>query len=289
MTSDESLVALGESTAEAVAGVLGMLAPDGVSHGGVAIVPPEADPLQGIPLPAVVANVSYVDGVTGGNVFVISLAAARRLVAAMMGSEPSEDGELSELELSAVSEAMNQMIAAAAAATSKVLGEEVEIAAPQTRVVESPADAASLCEKTPHATTIGFSIFGEPCRLVQLVPNAFVVRIGRALGEQVGEILGDPVAGDGDGVFDGEVLRDVPVRVWAELGRSRLAVGRAVGLATGSVLELDRAVDDPVDLYVNGRHFGLGRLLLTEDGEWAVELEQVASGSPPLPPRKEGA
>lgn len=75
---------------------------------------------------------------------------------------------------------------------------------------------------------------------------------------------------------DGGMLHGVGLRVWAELGRARLPVGRAVGLAPGAVLELDRGVDDPVDLYVNGRRLALGRLLLTEDGEWAVRVESIS-------------
>ena len=75
----------------------------------------------------------------------------------------------------------------------------------------------------------------------------------------------------------GRLIRHVGLRVWAELGRARLPVGRAVGLAPGAVVELDRGVDEPLDLYVNGRRLALGRLLLTEDGEWAVRIESVSS------------
>ena len=64
------------------------------------------------------------------------------------------------------------------------------------------------------------------------------------------------------------------MRVWAELGRTNMPVGRAVNLATGAVVDLDRAPDDPVDLFVNGRRFATGRLLLVED-EWAVRIETV--------------
>jgi flagellar motor switch protein FliN/FliY len=49
----------------------------------------------------VATSVSYIDGVTGGNVFVMTLDGARRLAAAMMGMEQPEDPdapELSELE-----------------------------------------------------------------------------------------------------------------------------------------------------------------------------------------------
>jgi flagellar motor switch protein FliN/FliY len=264
--------------------VLASLAPDGVERGAVTVSP---EPLAGIETPAVATSVSFVDGVTGGNVFVMTVAACRRL-AAKMGAEPSEDGdELSELELSAVSEAMNQMIAAAAGATSKVIGEEVEISTPATHVLTSLADADGLYPKTPHAVIVGFRIFGESCRLVQLLPNAFVVRIGRALGEQSGEVFGEH-RGEA-AAFGGDMLRDVALRVWAELGRARLPIGRAVGLAPGSVVELDRAADDPVDLYVNGRRFASGRLMLAEDGEWAVRIEEIATADSTSTKAKEGA
>jgi flagellar motor switch protein FliN/FliY len=60
-----------------------------------------------------------------------------------------------------------------------------------------------------------------------------------------------------------------------------MPVGRAVSLGTGAVVDLDRAPDDPVDLYVNGRRFATGRLLLVED-EWAVRIESVLpAGSVP--------
>ena len=40
-------------------------------------------------MPAVCAEVSYVDGVTGGNVFLLPVEGARRLAATMMGEEGS--------------------------------------------------------------------------------------------------------------------------------------------------------------------------------------------------------
>jgi flagellar motor switch protein FliN/FliY len=76
---------------------------------------------------------------------------------------------------------------------------------------------------------------------------------------------------------NGGLIRGVGLRVWAELGRARLPVGRAVGLAPGAVVELDRGVDEPLDLYVNGRRLAVGRLLLTDDGEWAVRIESVSA------------
>src|ERR687889_743844 len=143
MNVDDALIRLGESTSEAVAGIMQMFAGDAAQPGPVAIVPPGSNPLQTLPTPAVTASVSYVDGVTGGNIFVMPLQGARALAAAMMGEEPPEDEatELTELELSAVGEAMNQMMAAAANATSAVLGTEVEIGVPESRRFATASEA----------------------------------------------------------------------------------------------------------------------------------------------------
>jgi flagellar motor switch protein FliN/FliY len=71
-------------------------------------------------------------------------------------------------------------------------------------------------------------------------------------------------------------LLDVDVRLWAELGRSKLALGSAVSLGTGAIVDLDKAPDEALDVFVNGRLFAKGRLLLV-DGEWAVRLEQIVA------------
>ncbi len=282
MTTEEALIKLAESTAEAIEQVLEIVSSAKIERSPVAIVPSGESPLRSIPVPAVAADVSYVHGVTGGNIFVMTRLGVRRLAAAMMGMdamEVNDSEELSELDLSAVGEAMNQMMAAAAGATSVVLGEEVEISPPETRFFANPSEAVDAYEMTPHVATVGFTLLGEPCRLVQLVPNSFVVRMKGAFDE----LAAQAAATDRDRPERGErvsadAVRTVPVRVWAELGRTRMPVGRAVGLATGAVVELDRAPDDPVDLFVNGRLFGTGRLLLVDD-EWAVRIESVLAGS----------
>jgi flagellar motor switch protein FliN len=281
MTTDDALVQLGQSTVEAVSGVLEMFAPGQITVGDVAVVAPDRHPLEGVPVPAVATMVSYVDGVTGGNLFVMTVAGARRLAAAMMGTEPDEAAgaeELSELELSAVAEAMNQMMASAAGATTAVLGNEVEISVPETRTFLTTDAAIDAYARTPHATRAAVSVCGEPCRFVQLVPNAFVVRMTRALDELGSELA----APDARGGFVADVSRDaspslagIPVRVWAELGRAQLPSAHVVGLPTGAVVELNRQADEPIDLYVNGRRFATGRLVVADGTDWAVRIEHV--------------
>jgi flagellar motor switch protein FliN len=278
MTTDEALVKLGQSTSEAICGVLEMFAPGQITPGEVAVVASGKHPLDGIPVPAVATMVSYIDGVTGGNLFVMTVEGARRLAAAMMGAEPDGEAgaELSELELSAVAEAMNQMMASAAGATSSVLGTEVEIGVPETRTFNSAEQAIAAYALTPHATRAAISVCGEPCRLVQLVPNAFVVRMSGALDELGAELA---PATDAAAVHGGDAgtpsLAGMTVRVAAELGRARMATAEIVGLPAGSVVELNRQADQPIDLYVNGRRFATGRLMVVDGSDWAVRIETI--------------
>jgi flagellar motor switch protein FliN/FliY len=63
-------------------------------------------------------------------------------------------------------------------------------------------------------------------------------------------------------------------------------VDRLAGVPAGTIIDLDRDADEPVDLYVNGRRFALGRLELA-DGQWAVRLERLLpQDSPELDPSK---
>jgi flagellar motor switch protein FliN/FliY len=283
--SDDSLLTLAESTADAVQRVLSSLAPEGIEPGAVSVVPSGVSPLQGIPAPSVAASVSYVDGVTGGNVFVITRLGARKLAAVMMGMEPpaeDDESELDEISLSAVGEAMNQSMAAAAGATGRVLGQEVEISVPETRFFATAAEAEGVYPDAPHATTASFRLLGEQCRIIQLIPNAFVVRMTRALTDRVAEEHIDDREHQ-DPLIPSEEIRALRVRVSAELGRARLPIGRAVGLAKGAVVELDKAADDPIDLYVNGRRFATARLMLIDESEWAVRIEQVLDPTAAIP------
>jgi flagellar motor switch protein FliN len=199
----------------------------------------------------------------------------------MMGEEPPEGeaDDLTELELSAVGEAMNQMMAAAANATSAVLGTAVEIAPPDTRVLRSLDHALDGHDDAAHITTGVFTVFGQPCRLIQLVPNAFVMRMTKALDELGAEYLGDQGPVDAvESLGLDESLREIQVRVWAELGRRRMPIGSLIGTPAGAVVELDREADEPVDLFVNGMRFASGRLVVSEGGEWAVEIETLVGG-----------
>jgi flagellar motor switch protein FliN len=286
VTQREALTQLGASTAEAVARVLEMFVPDGVERGEVTVIPETLDPFANLPVGGIAASVRYVDGVTGGNVFIMPHTCARTLATAMGAG--GDEGPLNELEMSAIGEASNQMLASAAAAISVVIGQEIEISPPDVRILDGKTDSVDVWGRAPFACSTSFTIAGEPCRLVQLVPSAFVVRMARAIDEltmeqsAIGDFPGAQASSreDSEGALPlDQTLNQINLRFWAELGRTQLPIGDALELPVGAVVDLDRTADSPVDLFVNGLCFGYGHLLVTEDGEWAIEVQSLSKPS----------
>ena len=269
ITPREALTRLGASTAEAVAQVLEMFVPGSVQRGEVTVLPEGQSPFANVARGSIASSVSYVDGVTGANIFVLTPAGARGLAGAMGAPRPEDDettgGRLSELEMSAIAEAANQTMAAAAAAIGVVLGSgdrDLDTRHPRARRSRSAAD---IYGTAPHAISTTFLIDGEACRLIQLVPAAFVVRMARAIDELGAERDRRRASPSGASAARGrsadtvphslaleEALGGINLRVWAELGRSRMPLGSALGLPSARCSTSTDRPTAPVDLYVNG-------------------------------------
>jgi len=77
-----------------------------------------------------------------------------------------------------------------------------------------------------------------------------------------------PTSADLHAVFD------VPVKVQAVLGRSRMDIGQLMRLKNGDVVELDRRVGEPVDIFVNNRLIARGEVVLI-DSALGVTLTEI--------------
>ncbi len=64
---------------------------------------------------------------------------------------------------------------------------------------------------------------------------------------------------------DLEAVFDVPVRISAVLGHSKMHVHDLLKLSAGAVLELDRKVGEAIDIYVNDRLVARGEVVLVEE------------------------
>lgn len=77
-------------------------------------------------------------------------------------------------------------------------------------------------------------------------------------------------------------LTQVPIEITVSVGRARPLVRDLLKLDEGSVLTLDKSLDDPVELFVGDRLIGIGVLEVVEEGEaarLAVRLTEVADMS----------
>jgi flagellar motor switch protein FliM len=70
-------------------------------------------------------------------------------------------------------------------------------------------------------------------------------------------------------------MAGVPVRVWAELGRTHMPLGHALELPPGAVVELDQGAQAPIELFAEGLAFAHGSLVVGDGGEWAVQVQAL--------------
>jgi flagellar motor switch protein FliN/FliY len=67
------------------------------------------------------------------------------------------------------------------------------------------------------------------------------------------------------GATDLEAVFDVPVQVSAVLGKAGMQVSQLLKLGSGAVIELDRKVGEPIDIYVNNRLVARGEVVVIDD------------------------
>jgi flagellar motor switch protein FliN/FliY len=79
---------------------------------------------------------------------------------------------------------------------------------------------------------------------------------------------GQPGSGDLDR------LQSVSVEVIVEIGRTHMTLGDALALAPGSIVTLDRATDQPVDLLVNGRPIARGEVIAVDE-EFGLRVTEI--------------
>lgn len=85
---------------------------------------------------------------------------------------------------------------------------------------------------------------------------------------------GENVEGGGDVNLD--VILDVSVTLSMEVGRTRVPIRNLLQLNQGSVVELDRAAGEPLDVYVNGTLVAHGEVVVIND-KFGVRLLDVVS------------
>lgn len=87
--------------------------------------------------PCVFVQIKYTKGLDGSNILILKEEDVKIITDLMMGGDGSNtDGEISELHLSAISEAMNQMMGSSATSLSSMLNKMVDISPPDASLID---------------------------------------------------------------------------------------------------------------------------------------------------------
>lgn len=74
-----------------------------------------------------------------------------------------------------------------------------------------------------------------------------------------------------------EILLDVPVEVSVQLGSTHLPMRDVLNLAVGSVVQLDKVADAPVDLQVNSKLIARGEVVVV-DNRFGIKITELLAG-----------
>lgn len=323
--------------------------------------------------PCVFIQIRYTAGLDGSNIMVLKEHDVKVITDLMMGGDGTNtDGELGELHLSAISEAMNQMMGAAATSMSTLLGKMIDISPPEANLIDLseieeggqidsflagtfvkisfrmqiddlvdstimqlyPVDFAKGLYDTFISTQMPAEAPApEPAPTPAPVPEPmpYMAPVGQPNmgmnGQQMNMGMGDPQMGmpmngmqgmpqmnmgmpqmnmgmpqmnmgmpqmymqpmniqpaqfqnfnnDMSAVTAQEnigLIKDVPLEVTVELGRTKKSISEILDFAPGTIIELDKIAGEPIDVLVNGKFVAKGEVVVIEES-FGVRVTEI--------------
>lgn len=302
--------------------------------------------------PCVFIQIKYTQGLDGTNILVLKEHDVKVITDLMMGGDGTNtEGELGELHLSAISEAMNQMMGSAATSLSTLLQTVIDISPPESSLFDltevkdgkeiSPflggtfvkisfrmqiddlvdstimqlypidfarklvetfintqmANIDEVTEKKPvqpeNDTTaqipapgtdnqtqtnntnlngmnqmgnMGMNgmnqmgMMGMPGQNVNVQPAQFQSFSNENMGATGQENIG--------------LIKDVPLEVTVELGRTTKSISDILDFSPGTIIELDRIAGEPIDVLVNGKFVAKGEVVVIEES-FGVRITEI--------------
>ena len=315
--------------------------------------------------PCVFILIKYTLGLDGSNILVLKEHDVKVITDLMMGGDGSNtDGELGELHLSAISEAMNQMMGSAATSLSTMLGKMIDISPPEASLVDltafkSGGEIASFLEGTFVKIAFRMQIDDlVDSMIMQLYPIDFAKDLYNTfISSQAGESgdsaqtaqtasqqapaqgaaqqtampqmdMNQQMAGNQMNMnqmgmpqmnmgqmgmpqmnmgqmgmpqmnmqsnmniqpaqfqnFSGDMntmvsqeniglIKDVPLEVTVELGRTSKSISDILDFAPGTIIELDKIAGEPIDVLVNGKFVAKGEVVVIEES-FGVRVTEI--------------
>lgn len=331
---------------------------------------------EGFETPNIVLDIEYIAGIVGRNILIIKTYDGLVISNLMMGGDGkvTDVHELSELEISAVSEAMNQMIGSAATSMATMFGRKVDISPPTSKVVTD--DLVPISDSIPEDQTIVKVSFkmtiGDivDSNIMQIFPietakNIVAIMTGEDSANKTSESqpekpkeepivnkeihtqpepqmqqnvsepqmqyeqpqmqmqqqqyapqqqmqgYGQPqmqsymqqpqMYGGGQvqqyaqpvevhqAAFEPltpqnsvppikniDLIMDVPLDISVVLGRTKKSIQDILNLGAGSLIELDKLAEEPVEILVNGKQIALGEVVVVDEN-FGVRITSIVS------------
>ena len=305
-------------------------------------------------VPNIILDVEYVEGISGRNMLMMKISDAAVIANCMMGGDGKiESDELSEIEISAVQEAMNQMIGSAATSMATMFGRRVDISPPQSTLWESKEQSLSNdIEEEEKVVRISFDLeVGDVLKssIMQILPlNTAKKIVSIMMGEnQVQAPVDAPVSEPaptpasaptmpsspqptyeapvhGQPAYQQpayeapanyappmshtqpmmqpavevqkanfaplgtehvrkshdniDLILDVALDISVVLGRTKKSIRDILNLGNGSLIELNRLADEPVEVLVNGKVIAEGEVVVIDEN-FGVRINNIVSGA----------
>ena len=309
--------------------------------------------IQNYERPCVFIQIKYTVGLDGTNILILKEHDVMVITDLMMGGDGTNtDGEIGELQLSAISEAMNQMMGAAATSLSTMINQKVDISPPQATLLDmindDPSDIAEFLTGTfvkisfkmqvgdlvdstlmqlypiDFAKTLKDTVITgdagssepEPAPAPQAAPAPEPMPMQGAApqpmpGMDPSMMAGGPMpqmgmpqmqmampqmqmapqmmnmniqpaqfqnfTGGTTIMAGGEnigIIKDVPLEVTVELGRTAKPIADILDFAPGTIIELDKVAGEPVDVLVNGKFVAKGEVVVIEES-FGVRVTEI--------------
>lgn len=275
-----------------------------------------SDLIRRYPKPCLAAEVDYTTGLKGTNLLLIQMHDAAVIADLMLGGDGTNPNtKLGDMEISAIAEAMNQMIGKASTSMSSLFNLRVEIAPPRTRVLsmKNLEEFSAQFTKDNLVAVVYFRLVIEglvDSQIMLVIPYHFAREMAKTLidaDEQVpmeGKMAEQPknrrkpVGQDEAKMADGSVrpiqfetlesvppiegpsnlnlLLDVPLALSVELGSTKMRIREILELGIGSVIELDRLAGELVDILVNGKLIAKGEVVVIDEN-FGVKITDIVS------------
>jgi len=290
-------------------------------------------------IPNIAVEIKYVTGIAGKNIFCMKVTDAAVIANLMMGGNGEACCEtLSEIEESAVSEAMNQMIGSAATSMATMFSRKVDISPPKSKVWDSTTpNMSDILEEEEAIIQVAFRLQIEDLidsiimqvLSVETVKKIESIMMGNEPVEEHNEVAKSSdivIESKQDAVekikdqasvkdevvtkeksesntyssvsetepFNDKMQKvefrsfneanyvskntnsifDVPLNIQVVLGNAERTIKEVMNFGKGTLLELNQAAGQPIELHVNGKVIAYGEVVVV-DGNLAVNIIDV--------------